>query len=75
MSRHFPVQIPRARQIVYALREQTRPNEEYLGRNVVRSGILQPFQSNAIEANSRLYDPLQNGQWNRRQRTLRRSYY
>ena len=76
LSRHFPVQIPRAIELVCAIREQNRPNEEYLRRNAVRAGIIQPFPGNAVEANSRLYDPLINGQWmNSRRRTLRRTYY
>ena len=76
LPRHFPVRIPQAIRIGYAIREQTRPNEEYLRRNAVRAGIIQPFPGNAVEANSRLYDPLINGQWmNSRRRTLRRTYY
>ena len=74
LPRHFPVRIPQAILIGYAIREQTRPNEEYLRRNAVRAGIIQPFPGNAVEANSRLYDPLQNGQCMSR-RTLRRTYY
>jgi hypothetical protein len=74
LPRHFPVQIPRAIELVCAIREQNRPNEEYLRRNAVRAGIIQPFPGNAIEANSRLYDPFINGPWMSR-RTLRRNYY
>ena len=74
LPRHFPVRIPRAIELVCAIREQTRPNEEYLRRNAVRAGIIQPFPGNAVEANSRLYDPMLNGQWMSR-RTLRRTYY
>jgi hypothetical protein len=74
LPRHYPVRIPQAIELVCAIREQNRPNEEYLRRNAVRAGIIQPFPGNAVEANSRLYDPLINGQWMSR-RTLRRTYY
>ena len=76
LARHYPVKIPHAIELVYAIREQTQPNEEYLRRNAVRAGILQPLPGEALELNSRLYDPLINGQWmNSRRRTLRRTYY
>ena len=76
LARHYPVKIPHAIELVCAIREQTKPNEEYLRRNAVRAGILQPFPGEALELNSRLYDPLINGQWmNSRRRTLRRTYY
>ena len=73
LARHFPVKIPHAIELVCAIREQTQPNEEHLRRNAVRAGILQPLPGEALELNSRLYDPLINAP--RMRRPLRRTYY